>query len=140
MNQKIYEILEFGKIQEMLEKCASSEPGRELCRSLFPETEIEKIQHMQGETSAAKERIKHGAQISFSKVTKLDRVLEKLENSASLTPGELLRIWDLLDAATKAKKYGCREIPEEERDLLDARFNQLSPYLAHLPPPRAGDS
>lgn len=127
MNQKIYEILEFAKIQEMLEKCASSEPGRDLCRSLFPETEIEKIQHLQGETSAAKERIKHGAQISFSKVTKLDRVLEKLENGESLTAGELLRIWDLLDAATKAKKYGCREIPEEERDLLDARFNQLSP-------------
>lgn len=127
MNQKIYEILEFCKIQKMLEKCASSEPGRELCRSLFPETKIDKIQQMQSETSAAKERIKHGAQISFSKVAKLERVFEKLENGEPLTPSELLRIWDLLDSATKAKKFGCREVSEEERDLLDVRFNQLSP-------------
>ena len=33
----------------------------------------------------------------------------------------------MLDAAGKAKDYGCREIPEEEKDLLDGRFNQLSP-------------
>lgn len=127
MNAKIFDILEFSKIQEMLEKCATSQPGRLLCRNLMPETDIEKIQHMQDETSAARERIRHNAVISFSKVTDLSRVFENLENGASLTPADLLRICDLLDAASRAKAYGCREIPEEERDLLDTRFNQLSP-------------
>ena len=127
MNSKIFEILEFQKIQDMLEKCATSQPGRLRCKSLMPETDIEKIQHMQDETSAARERIRHNAVVSFSKVTDLSRVFENLENGASLTPADLLRICDLLDAASRAKAYGCREIPEEERDLLDARFNQLSP-------------
>lgn len=127
MNTKIFDILEFSKIQEMLEKCATSQPGRLRCKSIMPETDIEKIQHMQDETSAARERIRHNAVISFSKVTDLSRVLENLENGASLTPAELLRICDLLDTASKAKAYGCREIPEDERDLLDSRFNQLSP-------------
>lgn len=127
MNSKIFEVLEFQKIQDMLEKCATSQPGRLRCRSLMPETNIEKIQHMQDETSAARERIRHNAVISFSKVTDLSRVFESLENGASLTPADLLRICDLLDAASRAKSYGCREIPEEERDLLDTRFNQLSP-------------
>lgn len=127
MNTKIFEILEFQKIQDMLENCATCEPGKELCRNLYPETDIEKIQILQEETSAAKERVKHGGPVSFGKVTKLDRILEKAESNETLTPAELLRIWDLLDTATKAKKYGCREIPEEERDLLDGRFNQLSP-------------
>ena len=127
MNEKIFGILEFSKIQEMLEKCATSQPGRLLCKNLMPETEIEKIQHMQDETSAARERIRHNAAVSFSKVTDLSRVFEKLENGGSLSPAELLRISDLLDAVSRAKSYGCREIPEEERDILDTRFNQLSP-------------
>lgn len=127
MNEKIFGILEFSKIQEMLEKCATSQPGRVLCRNLMPETEIEKIQHMQDETSAARERIRHNAVVSFSKVTDLSRVFEKLESGGSLSPAELLRISDLLDAVSRAKSYGCREIPEEERDILDTRFNQLSP-------------
>ena len=127
MNEKIFGILEFSKIQEMLEKCATSQPGRVLCRNLMPETEIEKIQHMQDETSAARERIRHNAVVSFSKVTDLSRVFEKLENGGSLSPAELLRISDLLDAVSRAKSYGCREIPEEKRDILDTRFNQLSP-------------
>ena len=127
MNSKIFEVLEFQKIQDMLEKCATSQPGRLRCRSLMPETDIEKIQRMQDETSAARGRIRHNAVISFSKVTDLSRVFESLENGASLTPADLLRICDLLDAASRAKSYGCREIPEEERDLLDTRFNQLSP-------------
>lgn len=126
MNEKIFGILEFSKIQEMLEKCATSQPGRVLCRNLMPETEIEKIQHMQDETSAARERIRHNAVVSFSKVTDLSKVFEKLENGGSLSPAELLRISDLLDAVSRAKSYGCREIPEEERDILDTRFNQLS--------------
>lgn len=127
MNKKIFEILEFQKILEMLEKYATSEPGRELCQSLQPEIEFESIQHLQDETSAARERIRKNHEISFHKVTNLSSVLDRLESGNPLSPAELLRISDLLDAAKKAKSYGCREIPEEERDLLDTRFNQLSP-------------
>ena len=127
MNTKIFKILEFQKIQEMLERYATSEPGREVCRNLLPETEFERILQLQDETSAARERIRHNHQISFHKVTNLNKVLDRLENGNALSPAELLRISDLLDAADKAKSYGCREIPEEEKDLLDARFNQLSP-------------
>lgn len=127
MNSKIFDILEFPKIQEMLERHATSQPGMAICRSLMPETDIETIQRLQDETSAARERIKHSHELSFAKVTDLSSVLERLEAGNPLSPGELLRICDLLDTAVRAKKYGCREIPEEERDLLDARFNQLSP-------------
>ena len=79
MNEKIFDILEFSKIQEMLEKHATSQPGRTLCRNLMPETEIEVIQRMQDETSAARERIRHNHEISFAKVTDLSSVLERLE-------------------------------------------------------------
>ena len=127
MNDKIFAILEFEKIREMLGKWATSQSGLELCRNLMPETDIETVQRLQDETSAARERIRHKHQISFHRVTDLTRVLESLEKGNALSAGELLRISDLLECAQKAKEYGCREIPEEEKDLLDARFNRLSP-------------
>ena len=127
MNDKIFEILEYDKIRQMLEKFATSEPGREICRNILPEVEIETINHLLDETTAARERIRHKGKPSFSKVTNLDRILDSLENGGALSIGDLLKIYDLLDAASKAKDYGCREISEEEKDLLDSRFNQLSP-------------
>lgn len=127
MNDRIFEILEYDKIRQMLEKFATSEPGREICRNILPEVEIETINHLLDETTAARERIRHKGKPSFSKVTNLERILDSLENGGALSIGDLLKIYDLLDAASKAKDYGCREISEEEKDLLDGRFNQLSP-------------
>lgn len=53
MNGKIFDVLEFQKIQEMLEKCATSQPGRLKCKNIMPEIDIEKIQHskVEGETA-----------------------------------------------------------------------------------------
>ena len=127
MNQKIFEILEYDRIRQMLEKFATSTPGCEICRSLMPETEIETINQLMAETTAARERIRHKGKPSFAKVMDLTRILDSLENGNPLSAGDLLRIYDLLDAASKAKEYGCREISEEEKDLLDSKFNQLSP-------------
>ena len=127
MNQKIFEILEYDKIRQMLEKFATSTPGCEICQSIMPETEIETINRLLDETTAARERIRHKGKPSFAKVTNLNRILDSLENGHPLSAGDLLRVYDLLDAASKAKDYGCREIPEEEKDLLDSKFNQLSP-------------
>lgn len=111
----------------MLEKFATSTPGCEICRSLMPETEIETINQLMAETTAARERIRHKGKPSFAKVMDLTRIIDSLENGNPLSAGDLLRIYDLLDAASKAKEYGCREVTEEEKDLLDSKFNQLSP-------------
>lgn len=127
MNAKIFDVLEYDTIRQMLEKFATSSPGCEMCRQLMPEIEIEKINHLMNETSAARKRIVHKGKPSFAKVTNLNRIFDGLENGNSLSAGDLLRIYDLLDASSKAKDYGCREISEEEKDLLDSKFNQLSP-------------
>lgn len=127
MNAKIFDVLEYDRIRQMLEKFATSSPGCEMCRQLIPEIEIEKITHLMNETSAARKRIVYKGKPSFAKVTNLNRIFDGLENGNSLSAGDLLRIYDLLDASSKAKDYGCREISEEEKDLLDSKFNQLSP-------------
>lgn len=48
MNDKIFAILEFEKIREMLGKWATSQPGLDLCRNLMPETDIEIVQRLPG--------------------------------------------------------------------------------------------
>lgn len=68
MNQKIFEILEYDKIRQMLEKFATSTPGCEICRSLMPEIEIETINRLMAETTDARERIRHKGKPSFAKV------------------------------------------------------------------------
>lgn len=70
MNEKIFDILEYDKIKQMLERFATSSPGCEMCRQLMPEIEIEKITYLMNETSAARERITHKGKPSFAKVTK----------------------------------------------------------------------
>ncbi len=74
----------------MLDKFATSEPGREICRNLMPETEIETINHLMDETTAARERITHKGKPSFAKVSNLDRILDSIENGNSVSAGELL--------------------------------------------------
>lgn len=59
MNAKIFDILEYDRIKQMLERFATSSPGCEMCRQL-----------LMNETSAVKERIIHKGKPSFDKVTK----------------------------------------------------------------------
>ena len=53
MNEKALKILEFHKITEMLSACATSAPGRLLCDTLAPSTDLAEIRAAQAETTDA---------------------------------------------------------------------------------------
>ena len=57
MNSKTLRKLEYNKIISLLADHASSESGKQLCRSLLPQTELSAIEQMQEETAAAFTRI-----------------------------------------------------------------------------------
>ena len=52
MNEKALHILEFDKITDLLTSRATSEAGRELCRSLTPMTDTGAIDAAQTETAS----------------------------------------------------------------------------------------
>ena len=65
MNQKALQILEYHKIIEKLTDKASSAPGKELCRNLLPETDLDVITINQAHTRDALSRLFKKGGISF---------------------------------------------------------------------------
>lgn len=128
MNSKSLNTLEYHKIIQLLEQCASSELGKELCRSLVPQGDLEVIRTLQTETTDALSRIwKHGT-LSFSGVKDVRGSLKRLEIGSTLNIEELLRICVLLENTNRVKSFSRqqenRELPE---DSLDAIFQALQP-------------
>lgn len=127
MNKKTLTKLEYNKIIELLEEHASSFGGKERCRRLKPQTDIDVIRTAQEETAAAFTRIVKKGRPSFSGVNPVSDSLRRLEIGGILGSGELLRICKLLEAAARAKAYGRHENASETEDCLDVYFSQLVP-------------
>lgn len=127
MNSKTLRKLEYNKIISLLADHASSESGKQLCRSLLPQTELSAIEQMQEETAAAFTRIIKKGRPSFGGCVPVEASLKRLELGASLGSGELLSIGRLLDCAGQIKSYGRHETVDEFPDCLDFYFQRLEP-------------
>lgn len=127
MNSKTLRKLEYNKIISLLADHASSESGKQLCRSLLPQTERSAIEQMQEETAAAFTRIIKKGRPSFGGCVPIEASLKRLELGASLGSGELLSIGRLLDCAGQIKSYGRHETVDEFPDCLDSYFQRLEP-------------
>lgn len=127
MNSKTLRKLEYSKIISLLADHASSESGKQLCRSLLPQTELSAIEQMQEETAAAFTRIIKKGRPSFGGCVPVEASLKRLELGASLGSGELLSIGRLLDCAGQIKSYGRHETVDEFPDCLDSYFQRLEP-------------
>lgn len=127
MNSKTLRKLEYNKIISLLADHASSESGKQLCRSLLPQTELSAIEQMQEETAAAFTRIIKKGRPSFGGCVPVETSLKRLELGASLGSGELLSIGRLLDCAGQIKSYGRHETVDEFPDCLDSYFQRLEP-------------
>lgn len=127
MNSKTLRKLEYNIIISLLADHASSESGKQLCRSLLPQTELSAIEQMQEETAAAFTRIIKKGRPSFGGCVPVEASLKRLELGASLGSGELLSIGRLLDCAGQIKSYGRHETVDEFPDCLDFYFQRLEP-------------
>lgn len=128
MNQRALKTLEYVKIIDKLKDLAGSAPGKELCRSLLPSSDLELITTMQKQTSDALSRIFKKGSLGFYGVHDIRASLMRLEVSSALGAGELLSISSVLDATLRIKAYGARdESLETTGDSLDEFFQTLEP-------------
>ena len=113
MNEKALRVLEYPKIILQLTECATSQPGKALCRALQPSDNLPEILRTQRETSDALRRIYAKGNLSFSGVRDIRPDVRRLEIGSSLGITELLDIAKLLEAAQRAHQYEKTEAAQK---------------------------
>ena len=127
MNQKVLKTLEYNKIIEILTEKADSEPGKKLCASLVPSTDINEIRTAQKQTADALGRLFRDGSTSFGSNRDLGFSIKSLEIGSALSISELLRLAAMLDNVSRIKSYGRKKREDTPDDSLDPYFEQLTP-------------
>ena len=116
--------LELDQVLEQLASCAGSIGGREACLRLRPSPDLEDVEMMLQQTTAASDLCTRKGNPVFGDVTDCSASLERVERGGSLQPKELLRIAGILRCARTIKGY----VAEDEKEtVLDVLFRSLSP-------------
>ena len=116
--------LELDQVLQLLAECAGSEGGKEACLSLRPSSDLEEVELMLNQTTAASDLCTRKGNPVFGDVTDCSASLERADRGGSLQPVELLRIAGILRCARNIKGY----IAEDDKaTVLDALFQALSP-------------
>ena len=116
--------LELDQVLQLLAECAGSEGGKEACLSLRPSSDLEEVELMLNQTTAASDLCTRKGNPVFGDVTDCSASLERADRGGSLQPVELLRIAGILRCARNIKGYVAED---DKATVLDALFQALSP-------------
>ena len=116
--------LELDYVLELLAACAGSELGKQACRALRPNSDLEDVQAMLAETTAASELCTQKGNPGFSQVKDVSASLERADRGGCLQPKELLEIGGILRCTRSVKAYVSED---EKKTVLDPLFSALSP-------------
>lgn len=122
--EKSFLKLELDRILDMLADCAGSQEGKNSCRLLRPISDLEDVQALLEETTAASDMCTTKGNPSFSGVVNVSASLERAQRGGSLQPVELLRIASVLRCTRAVKSY-CDG--DEKSTVLDVLFQALTP-------------
>lgn len=116
--------LELDKVLEMLSSCAGSTEGKAACLQLRPVSDLEDVQALLDETTAASDLCTRKGNPVFGDVNDVSASLERADRGGSLQPIELLRIAGVLRCARNIKGYVSED---EKKTVLDPLFAALNP-------------
>lgn len=116
--------LELNRVLEMLAQCAGSEDGKLACQNLRPSSDLETVQELQRQTTAACTMSAVQGSPSFCDVKNVNDSLERADRGGSLGPVELLRIAGVLRSARVVKSYWKEE---QTPNVLSPLFQALTP-------------
>ena len=122
--EKSLQKLELPQVLQLLSACAGSVGGKEACLRLIPSADLEEVELLLQQTSAASDLCDRKGHPVFGDVTDVSASLERAERGGMLQPKELLRIAGVLRCARTTKSY----ISEDDaKTVLDALFHALTP-------------
>lgn len=115
--------LELDQVLELLAECAGSQGGKESCRAFRPSSDLEEVQLMLQQTTAASDLCTRKGNPAFSNVCDVSPSLERADRGGSLQPKELLSIGGVLRCARTIKGYVSED---DQATILDPLFNALT--------------
>ena len=115
--------LELDKVLEMLAERAGSYAGKERCMSLRPTSDLEDVQALLDQTTAACDLSTRKGYPGFSEIRDVHDSLERADRGGALSPKELLRIAGVLRCARTVKGYTAED---EAPTVLDSFFKCLT--------------
>ena len=116
--------LELDQVLAQLAECAGSEEGKAACRALWPTSDLEDVQLMLDQTTAASDLCTRKGNPGFSEVRDVSASLERADRGGSLQPVELLHIAGVLRCARNIKGYVSED---DKATCLDSLFQALTP-------------
>ena len=122
--QKSLRKLELDQILDLLSQCAGSQEGKAACLQLQPVSDLEEVQLLLDQTTAACDLCTRKGNPGFSGVADVSASLERADRGGALQPAELLKIAGVLRCTRTIKSY-CDE--EEKATILDPLFQSLAP-------------
>ena len=115
--------LELDQVLELLAECAGSGEGKAACRRVRPSSDLEDVQAMLAETTAASDLCTRKGNPNFGDVHDVSAALERADLGGSLQPKELLRIAAVLRCARTVKAYISED---EKKTVIDPLFQALT--------------
>ncbi len=116
--------LELDQVLELLSQCAGSFEGKAACLTLRPSSDLEDVQALLDETTAASDMCTRKGNPVFGDVTDVSASLERADRGGCLQPAELLQIAGVLRCARNIKGYVSEDDPVT---ILDPLFAALTP-------------
>ena len=122
--EKSLQKLELPQVLQLLSACAGSIGGKEACLRLSPTTDLEEVELLLQQTSAASDLCDRKGNLVFGDVTDVSASLERAERGGTLQPKELTRIAGILRCARTTRGYVSED---DEKTVLDSLFSALTP-------------
>ncbi len=116
--------LELDQVLALLADCAGSEGGKQSCLNLRPSSDLEEVEQLLQQTTAAYDLSTKKGYPSFASTADVSASLERADRGGSLQPKELLVIGGVLRCTRSVKDYIT---PEEKQTVLDPLFHSLTP-------------
>ncbi|RCX19388.1 DNA mismatch repair protein MutS2 [Anaerobacterium chartisolvens] len=126
MNERTIKILEFDKIVDQLAGMAASGMGKEIALALLPCQTLTKVQQLLNETSDAVSFIVRKGSPPLGGIHDIRASLKRAEVGAVLSPGELLKIADVLRASRNLKAYGSGDVQLKEENAVNSLISCLA--------------
>ena len=116
--------LELDQVLELLAECAGSQEGKAACRNLRPTSDLEDVQMMLEQTTAASDLCTKKGNPGFGEVRDVSASLERADRGGMLQIIELMHIASVLRCARTIKGYVSEDDPAT---CLDVYFKALTP-------------